>query len=259
MHKISHWLLSVGLLSVLPVAANQAAHAGGASSAGLLTGLDFLFVALTCLLSLWLIRSVQRQTGAELRQHCAELEARLRRETATSEAAQLRAARAERLQALGQLAGGIAHDFNNVLQTISGSVTAIAQRADDHPQIVYLAHLASEAAERGAAITRRLLSFGRKNDLRTEAMDAAALLNGVREILMHTLGPDIAVALRVEPNLERFFADKSQLETALVNLATNARDAMPRGGTLTLGALAASSPARRSRMRVGLCRAPMCG
>ena len=233
-------VVAIGVMGSLPLTANLAMHATGTACTGLLqaAALDVAFLALSSLLGFWLVRSVQRQTGAELRRHGAALEAQLRTASAACDAAQLRAARAERLQALGQLAGGIAHDFNNVLQTISGSVAAIALRADDDPQIRYLAHLANEAAERGAAITRRLLTFGRKNDLRTQVIEAAPLLQGVREILMHTLGPEIAVVLRVEPDLESFSADRAQLEIALINLAANARDAMPRGGTVTLGAFA---------------------
>jgi PAS domain S-box-containing protein len=165
-----------------------------------------------------------------------DLMAILRDEVGAREAAQRRAAHAERLQALGQLAGGIAHDFNNVLQLIQGATTLIDQHTDDDG-IVRLARLAMKAARRGGAITRRLLAFGRRGDLRAETLDVAAMLNGLREIFVHTLGVNIEVDIGLEEGLPPVFADKAQLETVLVNLATNARDAMPEGGRLSLSAV----------------------
>jgi PAS domain S-box-containing protein len=175
-----------------------------------------------------------KDAESELRVLSAGLEARVQEEMAAREAAQARAAHAERMQALGQLAGGIAHDFNNVLQAVSGAMALIGRRPDDQDGIRRLVRLAGEATERGAAITRRLLAFGRRGDLRAEVIDAAVLLADLREMLVHTLGTSIDVSVRVESDLPLFVADKRQLETSLINLATNARDAMPRGGRLVL-------------------------
>ncbi len=101
----------------------------------------------------------------------------------------------------------------------------------------HLARMVEDAAERGASVTRRLLSFARRGELRAEAVDAAALLADLHEVLAHTLGVGINVRMEAtSPGLSPLLADKGQLETVLVNLATNARDAMPRGGTLTLSA-----------------------
>jgi PAS domain S-box-containing protein len=179
-----------------------------------------------------------KDVESELRGLSTGLEIRVREEVAAREAAQARAAHAERMQALGQLAGGIAHDFNNVLQAVSGAMALIGRRPEDQDGIRRLVRLAGEATERGAAITRRLLAFGRRGDLRAEAVDAAVLLPNLREILVHTLGASIDVQIRVEADLPPIVADKSQLETSLINLATNARDAMPRGGRLVLSAAA---------------------
>jgi PAS domain S-box-containing protein len=178
-----------------------------------------------------------KDAEAELRLMGAELEVRVRQEVAAREAAQMRAAHAERMQVLGQLAGGIAHDFNNVLQAVSGAMALIERRSDDPASIRRLARLAGDATERGAAITHRLLAFGRRGDLRAEAVDAARLLSDLREILVHTLGASIDVQLQVEAGIRPFIADKRQLETSLINLATNARDAMLRGGRLVLSAV----------------------
>jgi PAS domain S-box-containing protein len=177
-----------------------------------------------------------REAEAKLRAVNQHLEARVRAEVDAREAAQARAAQGERLQALGQLAGGIAHDFNNVLQAMTGGATLIAQRAGNNEEIQRLARLVVEAGARGAAVTRRLLIFARRGDLRTEKLDAATVLEGIREILAPTLGRAIRVVIEAEPGLPALLADRGQLETVLVNLATNARDAMPHGGTVTMSA-----------------------
>ncbi len=158
------------------------------------------------------------------------------------EATQERLRQAQRMEALGQLAGGIAHDFNNVLQSVTGGLTLIAKRAEDPASVRKLATMAGEAAARGASITGRLLSFARQGALQSVPVDPVALLEGLAEMLTHTLGPNIAVRTEAEAALPAFLADKAQLETALVNLAVNARDAMPEGGVLTISARAETVP-----------------
>ena len=144
--------------------------------------------------------------------------------------------------ALGQLAGGIAHDFNNVLQGVAGAASLIERRPADQAAVRRLARLTLEAAERGASITRRLLAFGRRGDLRAEAVDVPPLLDGLRDILAHTLGAALDIRVSHPPDLPAIVVDKGQLETVLVNLATNARDAMPAGGRLTFSAGAETVP-----------------
>jgi signal transduction histidine kinase len=161
-----------------------------------------------------------------------------KRNEAALAVAQARAAHAERVQVLGQLAGGIAHDFNNILQAVQGGATLIDKRAGDPDSVRRFTRMILEASERGISITRRLLAFARREELRAEPLDAAALLSGLRDVLNHTLGSGISVDVRVDAGLPPLLADKGQLETALVNLATNARDAMPDGGTLTFSASA---------------------
>ncbi len=172
----------------------------------------------------------------------ARLEQRVRDEMSAREAAQTRAAHAERMQALGQIAGGIAHDFNNVLQAVSGGAALIERRPNDAERVLRNARMVADAARRGAAITSRLLAFARRGDLRAEPVDAAPLLTDMAEVLTHTLGGSVQCTLDVAPNLPPLFADRGQLETVLVNLAANARDAMPSGGTLTLAAAAETVP-----------------
>jgi PAS domain S-box-containing protein len=164
------------------------------------------------------------------------LERRVREEMTAREAAQQRAAHAERMHALGQIAGGIAHDFNNVLQAVSGGATLIERRPQDAERVLRNARMVLDAARRGAAITSRLLTFSRRGDLRAEQVDAATLLTDMAEVLTHTLGGSVVCKVDVPFGLPPLLADRGQLETVLVNLATNARDAMPSGGTLTLAA-----------------------
>ena len=191
---------------------------------------------------------------AELRCMNEGLEARVREEMAARAAAQARLAHAQRMEALGQLAGGIAHDFNNVMQAVQGGAGLIRRRASDAQTVDHLARMVEEAAERGASVTRRLLAFARRDELRAEAVDLPALLAGVQEVLEHTLGAGIVVrteAAGAGP-LPSLLADKGQLQTVLVNLAANARDAMPRGGTLTVAAEAESVEPGRPPLQPGL-------
>jgi PAS domain S-box-containing protein len=176
----------------------------------------------------------RKEIELALRSLTETLEARVREEIAARETAQARAAQAERLQALGQLAGGIAHDFNNVLQAVMGALRLIERRPADQDGVRRLAQLASGAVERGTSITRRLLTLGQRGELTAEKLNVAELLRELSEILTHTLGSAINVRLRLESGLRPLLADRGQLETVLVNLATNARDAMPNGGELVL-------------------------
>ena len=142
----------------------------------------------------------------------------------------------QKLQALGQLAGGIAHDFNNVLQAVSGAAAAITREAEDSTAVHRRARLLSEAVARGAAITGRLLAFARRTDWRREEVRPRELLFSLGEMLQPMLGPRITIRVEADPSLPPFLADREQVQIALINLATNARDAMPDGGTLTFAA-----------------------
>jgi signal transduction histidine kinase len=165
----------------------------------------------------------------------------------------------QKLQALGELAGGIAHDFNNVLQAVGCGAALIEEFPDNAEAVRRRARMLAGVVERGASITHRLLSLARRGDLHTDAVDPDDLLQGLRAILIPSLTACIEV--RVEPTaaLPPLLADRAQLETALINLATNARDAMPDGGTLSFSAAeerveAGDAPARLAAGRyVRLC------
>lgn len=160
-------------------------------------------------------------------------------------ALETRLAQTSRLEALGQLAGGVAHDFNNVMQSISGAMSLIARRAEDPAAVRRLTEMVREAIERGAAVTRRLLSFARRDVLSAAPVDVADMLDNLREVLSHTLGSAMQVTIDVPPALPPLLADRSQLETVLVNLATNARDAISATGLLNFSAEALSVTADR--------------
>jgi PAS domain S-box-containing protein len=177
-----------------------------------------------------------RDAEEKLRALNLSLETRVRTEIAARELAQARAARAERLQALGQLAGGIAHDFNNILQII-GNATSLVEiwlrQPERMPRVVTTLQ---RAVERGAAVTRRLLLFARRSDLKAEPIHPLELFEAMRDMLNPTLGGTAQVAVDVDADTRWFLADRLQLETMLVNLVTNARDAMPNGGFISLRA-----------------------
>jgi signal transduction histidine kinase/ActR/RegA family two-component response regulator len=175
-----------------------------------------------------------RHGKARLREANMSLEAQVAQEVAAREAAQAKLAMAQRMQALGQLAGGVAHDFNNLLQAVSSGTRLLYQRADDPEAVKRLAAIVGDAADRGAAVTRRLLAFAQRSALAAEPLDAAQVLAALHEVLAHTLGYTAEVHVEVEAGLPLLLADRGQLETVLVHLATNARDAMqPDGGVLT--------------------------
>jgi len=166
------------------------------------------------------------------------LEERVRQEIASRIEVQERLAQAQRMEALGQLAGGIAHDFNNVLQAVTGGLSLIQRRSDNPDAVRRLAGMASDAADRGAAVTGRLLTFARRGELKAVPITPRVLLESLREMLAPTLGAGISVQVDAAAELPPLLADKAQLETVLVNLSVNARDAMPGGGTLVLSARA---------------------
>ena len=167
---------------------------------------------------------------------------RLQVEIAERQNTQAALLQAQKMQAVGQLAGGIAHDFNNILQAVIGGASLIRRRTGDPAAVERLAGMVEDAVRRGQSITRRLLAFARREELRADTLDLSELLRGLQEVLAATLGAAMRVELAVAPELPPVHADRGQLETVLVNLATNARDAMPSGGTVTFSARVEDAP-----------------
>jgi PAS domain S-box-containing protein len=143
---------------------------------------------------------------------------------------------AQKMEAIGQLTGGIAHDFNNLLTGIIGSLDLVRRRmATNSPHdIPRLMDAASAAAQRAAALTHRLLAFGRRQSLDTRPNNVNRIVAGIEDLLQRTLGERIELVCRLSDDLWTASTDANQLESALLNLAINARDAMPDGGRLTI-------------------------
>jgi PAS domain S-box-containing protein len=181
--------------------------------------------------------TARKEAEAVLSRSRDELEKLVMERSRELETTQARLAQAQRMEALGQLAGGIAHDINNVLQGVQSAASLIDRRPGDQDRVRRFVGSILEATGRGKAVTHRLLAFSRQSELQAEPIDAASLLAEMREILVHTIGAGITVRVESQADLSRLLADKGQLETVLVNLATNARDAMPSGGLLTLAAV----------------------
>jgi PAS domain S-box-containing protein len=142
----------------------------------------------------------------------------------------------QKMDAIGQLTGGIAHDFNNLLMAILGSIELVRKRLPEDPKITPLLDNAILGARRGSALTQRMLAFARRQDLKTEALDIPSLVRGMTELLERSLGPHVEIETRFPPALAHARGDTNQLELALLNLAVNARDAMPEGGRIVIGA-----------------------
>ena len=142
----------------------------------------------------------------------------------------------QKMEAVGQLTGGIAHDFNNMLQAIGGSLELMWRRVEQGRagEAGRYVESARKTVERGAALTHRLLAFARRQALQPEPVDLDALIGGVAELIRRTVGPGITVELRLNDGAWKVLCDPNQLENALLNLAINARDAMPNGGQLLI-------------------------
>lgn len=143
---------------------------------------------------------------------------------------------AQKMEAVGQLTGGIAHDFNNMLAIVIGSLDMARRRLTgaEHPTVSQCIKNAAEGAERAAVLTSRLLAFSRQQPLEPRVIDPNKLVSGMSELLRSTIAEPITIESVMAGGLWRVFADTAQLESALLNLAVNARDAMPNGGKLTI-------------------------
>ena len=144
-------------------------------------------------------------------------------------------AQSQKMEAVGQLSGGIAHDFNNLLHVITNATEALNRKLQtSDPEISHLLTMVRRNADRAASLTQRLLAFSRRQPLQPRALDANRLVQGMADLLHSSLGESISVEVVSGSGLWQILADPNQLETAILNLAVNARDAMPDGGKLTI-------------------------
>ena len=142
----------------------------------------------------------------------------------------------QKLEAIGQLTGGIAHDFNNLLSAVLGSLELLRKRLPDDPRAVALLENATQGAQRGTTLTKRMLAFARNYELKKEVTGVPELVRGMTELLQRSVGPSYSVETRFPLALKPVEVDANQLELALLNLSLNARDAMPDGGDIILSA-----------------------
>jgi signal transduction histidine kinase/ActR/RegA family two-component response regulator len=173
--------------------------------------------------------------AAAARDELARANARLEQEAASRQAAEAELRQLQKMESIGQLTGGIAHDFNNMLAVVIGSLDLARRRIGKDPErLAQNLDAAMTGAQRAAQLTAQLLAFGRRQPLAPAPVDASQLVRRLSELLRRMIGP--AIALRVEPTIGVWpsYADPGQLESALVNLCVNARDAMPGGGTITV-------------------------
>jgi PAS domain S-box-containing protein len=159
--------------------------------------------------------------------------------------------KSQRLESLGQLTGGVAHDFNNLLTVISGNLQLLESMLEEQPDANRRLVAAQRAARRGAELTGKLLAFARRQTLRTEAVNVRSLLDGFHELLARTLGANVSVEVKCANRTPNILVDSGALEDALLNLAVNARDAMPEGGTLTIGAVVHDVGGEDAMVRAG--------
>jgi signal transduction histidine kinase len=180
-------------------------------------------------------RRAAEKTSADLQQLNAHLEARVAEAIEERLKAEAALRQAQKLEAVGQLTGGIAHDFNNMMAVVLSGLTLIERRlARGDTDVASLIAAAREGADRAVALTQRLLAFSRQQALSPRPLDANTLIADMSDLLRRTLGEAIRMETRLAPDPWRIHADANQLENAIVNLAINARDAMPVGGRLTI-------------------------
>ena len=142
----------------------------------------------------------------------------------------------QKMDAIGQLTGGVAHDFNNLLMAVLGSLELLRKRLPDDPKTLRLVDNAMHAAQRGAGLTQRMLAFARRQELNPVVLDVAKLVRDMTDLLHSSIGATAQIEIDFASGLNKVLADPNQLELAILNLAVNARDAMPKGGTIAIAA-----------------------
>ena len=189
----------------------------------------------------------RKQAEAALTKANVDLEQRIAERTREREAAQSQLHEMQKMESLGQLTGGIAHDFNNLLMIVLGNLGLLRKRLPDDPRMLRILDGAIQGAERGASLTRRMLAFARRQQLKPEAVDVPRLVESILDMLSRSIGGTIVIDTEFEPNLPTTLVDPNQLELALLNLVLNSRDAMPDGGHVTIAVRHGSDAADRPR------------
>ena len=241
---LTAWLFDIGLAAVLNA---------GRFDLGFYVGRVYGLLATSFVLAVVLIETgrlygrLARAAGqlrgrvgrleANERAHLSELEranAELKAEAAERRRTEAQLAQSQKMEAIGNLTGGMAHDFNNILGVVIGNLDLVRERIGADGETAEILDEALEAAWRGADLTRRLLAFARRQPLRPASLDVNSLVTNTVRLLRRLLGEDVEIALGLADGIWPIVADPAQLEASLANLATNARDAMPTGGRLSV-------------------------
>jgi signal transduction histidine kinase len=205
--------------------------------------LALISLGITAVMVLMLPRLLAMSTRVQLQQAYAALEEEVRqRQKAEAmvkrfqeiEATESQVRQAQKMEAIGQLTGGVAHDFNNILTVITGSIEIVGDAVKQDPLLVQITEMIRAAASRGADLTQHLLAFARRQPLQPRATDVNAMVVDAARLLRPTLGEQVEIESMLAHDSAPALIDPSQLSTAILNLALNARDAMPGGGKLTL-------------------------
>jgi signal transduction histidine kinase/CheY-like chemotaxis protein len=205
--------------------------------------LALISIALTAAMLLMRPRLLVLPTRIQLKQAYAALEEEVRQRRKAEamvkrfqeiEATESQVRQAQKMEAIGQLTGGVAHDFNNILTVITGTIEILGEAVKDRPHLAQITNMMGAAAARGADLTQHLLAFARRQPLQPRSVDVNALVIDAARLLRPTLGEQIEIESMLAHDSAPALIDPSQLSTAILNLALNARDAMPEGGKLTL-------------------------
>ena len=180
----------------------------------------------------------RKAAAAALKQLNESLERKVVERTREREEALAKLFASQKMESIGKLTGGLAHDFNNLLAAILSNLDLLRKRLPDDQKFRRLLDGAIHGAERGASLTARLLAFARRQELKPEAVDVAEMVSGMTELLERSLGASVEIETDIPGGLPAMHVDLNQLELALLNLAVNARDAMPFGGSLSISAVA---------------------
>ena len=194
----------------------------------------------------------REKAAAELQQQVAEATRGLREQMIERSRVEDSLRQAQKMEAIGQLTGGIAHDFNNLLTAVTSSLDLLKKRIAHDERAVSLLDNAVNGAERGARLTQRMLAFARRQELSIAPVNLVTLVSGMEGLIERAVGPSVSLHTDIPADLPCVGADANQLEAALLNLAVNARDAMPNGGDLLVRARLATDEERgKSRLPPG--------
>ena len=197
------------------------------------------------------LNEILEQRVAERTRELKQAHAVVLEEVSQRERAEQQLRQSQKMEAIGQLTGGVAHDFNNLLMAVLGNLELLRKHVGDDAKAIRLIDGAQQGAKRGASLTQRLLAFSRRQDLRIDPVDMRALLTGMEDLLRRSVGSTIVIETNISDSLPLVSADANQVELALLNLAVNARDAMPDGGAIHIELHEAEQTAQLGELAAG--------